>query len=340
MKTCNEIYETIESEISDYVATDGVISKTDIGYDSIVSDLMNILKKWSLVQLSKEEDMKSSDSTLHKNIDKVIEQVNKEVNKERMIPIENLEDGKYYLGSCRNSSVAMWDDVLKLFIYVRSKYGDFLEGINHPELESEGLDVFIPHVTISDVSNWETAGKYYFKDKNDRADYTLAVIRLSDLINEYHSEFRDYRLKQRDKLRAKLKEKFNLPPIPHVDDMKDESCTDIENTMLSRVSDNIDEIMNGVNKILDMMVTEDDLPPPLPETPSILKDDSAQVVFVDTMETESQFKIMMRSKDKQAITEKLKSFIGPGMAEIIVNEKWEDKKQIDLIIQRSNKNAN
>ena len=59
-----------------------------------------------------------------------------------MIEKKDLEEGEYYVGSCRNAQVAKWDG--KVFIYLRYKFGDtFAEEINHPE-DDNGFDLFIP----------------------------------------------------------------------------------------------------------------------------------------------------------------------------------------------------
>lgn len=61
-----------------------------------------------------------------------------------MIEKRNLEGWAYYKGSCRNSSIAMWDPNFEKFIYLRTKFGDtFADQSNHPE-DDEGYDVFIP----------------------------------------------------------------------------------------------------------------------------------------------------------------------------------------------------
>jgi hypothetical protein len=39
-----------------------------------------------------------------------------------MIPFEELEHGAYYLGSCRNASVARWNAETKKFVYMREKF--------------------------------------------------------------------------------------------------------------------------------------------------------------------------------------------------------------------------
>jgi Rad3-related DNA helicase len=70
-------------------------------------------------------------------------------NQSKVIPKSELKDGVYYLGSCRNSDVAVWDETHQLFWYMRTKFGDtFHENIRHPE-DDDGFDLFIP-VTVVD----------------------------------------------------------------------------------------------------------------------------------------------------------------------------------------------
>jgi len=55
---------------------------------------------------------------------------------------EDLKNGTYYWGRCRNSSLAMWDG--KEFIYLRTKFGNtFSETINHIS-DDNGYDLFVP----------------------------------------------------------------------------------------------------------------------------------------------------------------------------------------------------
>ena len=55
-----------------------------------------------------------------------------------------LEDGKYYLGKCRNAIVAKWSAEKQKFTYMRTKFNQtFPETINHPE-DDNGYDLFVP----------------------------------------------------------------------------------------------------------------------------------------------------------------------------------------------------
>lgn len=58
------------------------------------------------------------------------------------IPKKDLIKGKKYIGSCRNSSEAIWNG--SKFIYKRYKWGTFYDDdINHFE-DDNGFDLFVP----------------------------------------------------------------------------------------------------------------------------------------------------------------------------------------------------
>ena len=58
------------------------------------------------------------------------------------IPKDKLIVGKTYIGSCRNSSEAVWNG--KAFTYIRHKFGSvYEEEINHFE-DDNGYDLFVP----------------------------------------------------------------------------------------------------------------------------------------------------------------------------------------------------
>ena len=53
-----------------------------------------------------------------------------------------LVHGAYYLGRCRNTKVARWNEERQLFFYVRYKFGArYIETIKHPE-DNKQFDVF------------------------------------------------------------------------------------------------------------------------------------------------------------------------------------------------------
>jgi len=58
------------------------------------------------------------------------------------IPKNKLIVGKTYLGSCRNTSEAVWTG--NIFVYKRTKFGyTYDENINHFQ-DDDGYDVFVP----------------------------------------------------------------------------------------------------------------------------------------------------------------------------------------------------
>ena len=66
----------------------------------------------------------------------------RELYRKGIIPKKDLVKGRYYLGDCRNASVAMWNG--HEFVYIRHKMGgSFPEDINHIE-DDNGFDLFIP----------------------------------------------------------------------------------------------------------------------------------------------------------------------------------------------------
>lgn len=70
---------------------------------------------------------------------------------EGMLPKSALEDGKVYIGHCRNASQARWDAARERFVYRRTKFGrSFDEDIVHPE-DDKGFDVFVPVSELTPV---------------------------------------------------------------------------------------------------------------------------------------------------------------------------------------------
>lgn len=56
----------------------------------------------------------------------------------------NLEDGAYYVGRCRNATVARWNAKEGQFYHWREKFGQiYIETIKHPD-DEERFDVFRP----------------------------------------------------------------------------------------------------------------------------------------------------------------------------------------------------
>ena len=63
---------------------------------------------------------------------------------QQCIAREELQDGAYYRGQCRNAELdlARWDAKKQMFVYVREKFGYlYTEPICHPENEAH-FDVF------------------------------------------------------------------------------------------------------------------------------------------------------------------------------------------------------
>lgn len=60
-----------------------------------------------------------------------------------MLRKEQLEDGAYYRGSCRNAQVARWHAGAQTFVHWRTKFTSrFLECIKHP-VDEKRYDVFL-----------------------------------------------------------------------------------------------------------------------------------------------------------------------------------------------------
>lgn len=63
---------------------------------------------------------------------------------DRYIKREYLIHGQYYLGVCRNASVARWNQNNNKFYYTRTKWGtSFTETIHCPD-DDDGYDLFYP----------------------------------------------------------------------------------------------------------------------------------------------------------------------------------------------------
>lgn len=64
------------------------------------------------------------------------------------IPKDQLEEGAFYLGKCRNSDTAQWKN--GKFHYRRTKFGtSFMEELECPE-DDLGYDCFFPQEKIND----------------------------------------------------------------------------------------------------------------------------------------------------------------------------------------------
>ncbi len=66
---------------------------------------------------------------------------------------EQLIDGKYYRGTCRNANVAQWDEKGNCFWYMRHKFGNnFAEKINHLQ-DDNRYDLFVPLEEVDPKEN-------------------------------------------------------------------------------------------------------------------------------------------------------------------------------------------
>ena len=61
-----------------------------------------------------------------------------------MIPKNEMVDGKWYRGICRNAYMAQWDYKKQEFVYIRFKFDFMMDRIQHFEDAKDGQDGFIP----------------------------------------------------------------------------------------------------------------------------------------------------------------------------------------------------
>ena len=70
----------------------------------------------------------------------------------KMIPKDQMINGMWYNGICRNANFAMWDGQLGKFRHLRNKFGWFMEEIEHFDDVKEGrLDGFIPVEEVNPI---------------------------------------------------------------------------------------------------------------------------------------------------------------------------------------------
>jgi hypothetical protein len=73
----------------------------------------------------------------------------------------DLEDGKYYIGKCRNSNIGKWNEEKKVMRYMRSKFGSwFVDEINYLD-NDDGYDLF---VAIQGIEESEVPEEYLIKE--------------------------------------------------------------------------------------------------------------------------------------------------------------------------------
>lgn len=74
-----------------------------------------------------------------------------------MIAKKDLQEG-WYKGICRNSHMAYWDSKKQKFIYMRYKFGFFIDTIEHfKDVKDSGFDGFIPVERIEALPEMEEA---------------------------------------------------------------------------------------------------------------------------------------------------------------------------------------
>ena len=77
---------------------------------------------------------------------------------------EDLEEWAYYIGYCRNASIAMWAN--SKWHYLREKFGSIFDDRVEAIEDFEGFDIFVPVKKIDD-SLWEEAFKIYNSLSNE-----------------------------------------------------------------------------------------------------------------------------------------------------------------------------
>lgn len=66
-----------------------------------------------------------------------------------IIPIEKLKHGEYYIGTSRNTHIALWDAEKRHFYYLRYKFNTWMEDWTlHIDDAQEHQDGFIPTAQI------------------------------------------------------------------------------------------------------------------------------------------------------------------------------------------------
>ena len=68
----------------------------------------------------------------------------------KLLQKSELKDGAYYLGRCRNATIARWNATEQYFYHWREKFNAiFIETIKHPS-DEDHFDVFRPVQELSD----------------------------------------------------------------------------------------------------------------------------------------------------------------------------------------------
>lgn len=70
----------------------------------------------------------------------------------KMIAKKDLVGGKYYKGYCRNANIALWDEKNDHFVYIRNKFGYYMDTLKHFEDVAESRqDGFIPLEAVEEL---------------------------------------------------------------------------------------------------------------------------------------------------------------------------------------------
>jgi len=99
------------------------------------------------------------------------------------IPKKDMQKG-YYLGKCRNATIAYWDDKSKMFKHTRSSFNlTYIENIPHLEETDYSYDLFIPIRKLDDNEVDENSKIDKWKDgiHIDQKEYVDSYL---DKINE------------------------------------------------------------------------------------------------------------------------------------------------------------
>lgn len=101
-------------------------------------------KRYDAVSKIYKADTDNHLSTLYNSKD-ITPEILENAYKAGMMRKSQLTDKHYYVGSCRNASIAIWDEANQCFWYMRTKWGSsFSESIRHPE-DDDGYDIFQPY---------------------------------------------------------------------------------------------------------------------------------------------------------------------------------------------------
>lgn len=70
-----------------------------------------------------------------------------------MIARENLKDGRYYIGYCRNSYIGLWDEKASLFRIISYQFSHYLDTVKYlGDIIDTTEDGFIPIEEIKSIN--------------------------------------------------------------------------------------------------------------------------------------------------------------------------------------------